>query len=52
MFDQMTAHPFGHAMAMNEFLKCIAVVHGGVVLINKLNAAAFPQAVRGASDLS
>jgi hypothetical protein len=38
----MATHPFGLAMAMNEFLKCIAVVHGGVVLINKLNAAAFP----------
>ncbi len=27
---------------MNEFLKCIGVIHAAVVLINKLNAAAFP----------
>jgi hypothetical protein len=42
LFDQMATHSFGHMMAMNEFLKCIAVVHAGVILINKLNAAAFP----------
>jgi hypothetical protein len=43
LFDQMATHPFGQMMAMNEFLKCIAVVHGGVIPINKLNAAVFPQ---------
>jgi hypothetical protein len=52
LFDQMATHPFGRMMAMNEFLKCIAVVHGGVILINKLNARALPQTVRGTSDLS
>ena len=42
LFDQMATHPFGHMMAMSEFLKCIAVVQAGVILISKLNAAAFP----------
>ena len=39
--DQMTAHGFGREMAMHEFLKCVCVVHAALVIINKLNAAAF-----------
>lgn len=42
LFEQMVARPFGHMMAMNEFLKCISVIHAAVVVINKLNSAAFP----------
>jgi hypothetical protein len=42
LFDQMTTHPLGLAMAMNEFLKCICVVHAALVFINRLNGKAFP----------
>jgi hypothetical protein len=42
LFDQMTTHPFGLAMAMNEFLKCICVVHAALVFVNTLNTKAFP----------
>ena len=41
LFDQMATHPFGLAMAMSDFLKCVCVVHAALVIINKLNAAAF-----------
>src|SRR6267378_1273441 len=38
LFEQMVAHPFGYMMAMNEFLKCIGVIHAAVVVFNKLNS--------------
>jgi len=43
LFDKMATHPFGYILAMDEFLRCIRVVHTGLLFVNKLNAAAFPQ---------
>ncbi len=42
LFETMATHPFGYMLAMDEFLRCIRVVHTGLLLVNKLNAAAFP----------
>jgi hypothetical protein len=47
LVDRMTTHPFGFAFAMNEFLKCICVMHAALMYINKLNAKAFPEMSRG-----
>jgi hypothetical protein len=43
LFETMTTHPFGYMLAMDEFLRCIRVVHAGLLFVNKLNADAFPQ---------
>ncbi len=43
LFEKMATHPFGYMLAMDEFLRCIRVVHIGLLFVNKLNAAAFPQ---------
>jgi hypothetical protein len=43
LFDKMATHPFGYMLAMDEFLRCIRVFHTGLLFVNKLNAAAFPQ---------
>lgn len=42
LFDQMTTHPFGYMLAMNEVLRCLQVLHVGLVLVRNLNRAAFP----------
>jgi hypothetical protein len=43
LFDQMVKHGSGYTLAMNEFLKCICVVHTCLVSIDRLNALAFPE---------
>jgi len=43
LFDKMATHPFGYMLAMNELLRCIRIVHIGLLFVNKLNGAAFPQ---------
>src|ERR1700732_5164214 len=44
LFEKMATHPFGYMLAMDEFLRCVRVVHTGLLFVNKLNAAAFPHA--------
>jgi hypothetical protein len=41
LLQEMAAHPFGYMLALNEFLRCLAMLHSGLVLIEKLNRAAF-----------
>ena len=31
----MESHPFGSMVAMSEFLKCIRVMHAGLVFVKK-----------------
>ena len=42
LFQEFTAHPFGEMLAMNEFLRCLAMLHCALVLIRNLNRSAFP----------
>jgi hypothetical protein len=42
LFDQMTTHPFGYMMAVNEFLRVLGMLHFGLIAIRNLNRAAFP----------
>lgn len=40
LFDKMATHPFGYMLAMDEFLRCIRVVHTRLLFVNRLNAVA------------
>lgn len=41
LFAQMANHPFGFALAMDGFLRCVALVHTGLCLTRQLNEVAF-----------
>ena len=41
LFQQMSAHGFGYMLAMDSFLRCVHLVHRGLVLVRNLNASAF-----------
>ena len=41
LFQQMSDHPFGYMLAMDSFLRCIDLVHRGLVLVRDLNTCAF-----------
>jgi hypothetical protein len=43
LLQQMAAHPFGYMLAMDEFLRCLGVLHVGLVLVRNLNRVAFPE---------
>ena len=40
LFQQIIRHPFGGMLTMGEFLKCIAAVHCGLVLVRNLKSRA------------
>lgn len=44
LFGEIAAHGFGYMLAMNEFLRCLGVLHVGLVLVRNLNRVAFPEA--------
>jgi len=41
LFLDLSDHPFGYMLAMDSFLRCIILVHSGLLLIRNLNTVAF-----------
>ena len=46
LFQEMTTHPFGEMLVMNEFLRCLGALHCALVLIRNLNRTAFPNSIK------